>query len=150
MAEFRKLSFEEAERLGIRFSAKINDASGELRARITKANGADLTLTHVPATASGGWQNSHSHSQVVEVTTIIEGRAIQAERIDDGLNFVEYHDGDTFKTHPGRAHNLYVFPGTLMLTLKLHDNSELRDWIADPGMDAELQDITWDEALRRC
>lgn len=151
MAEFRKLSFEEAEKLGVAFSAKIDDVSGELRARVTKADGADLTLTHVPSYAQGGWQNSHSHARVVEVSTIIEGRAIQVERIhDDGLYFVQYRDGDTFKTNPGRAHNLFVFPGTLMLTLKLHDNGESRDWIADPGMDAQLRDITWDEALRRC
>lgn len=150
VVEFRKLSIEEAKEKGVAFSSKFADESGELRTRVSVAD-ADVTLTQVPAYAQGGWQNSHSHVRVVEITTIIAGRAIQVERLHkDELYFIQYRDGDTFKTHPGRAHNLFVFPGTLMLTLKLHDNGESRDWIADLNMDAQLRDITWDEALARC
>lgn len=152
MADFRKLKPGEIEALGISLSVKVDSLSGEVRARLSAPGGADVSITAVPHDAPGGWQNSHSHERVVEVTTIVSGAVVQVEYDGVGeLRFTRILAGKTFSTHPGRPHSLLVFPGTVMSTLKMYDMIDgKRDWIADEGLDKYLAKISVEDALARC
>lgn len=147
MATFTKLSVEEALARGIRYSSKISD-TGELRARLTAAD-IDVTVTEVPP-GQGGWQNSHSHERVVEITTVIRGRIVHVEQDSEGLlSFQCVGPGQSIRTVPGKAHVTLVFPDSVLSTVKLYDSSESRDWHAEPSLDALVTYISFDEALAR-
>jgi hypothetical protein len=146
---FTKLSKDEAETYGILYSTKIDPESGELRARLSSC-GMDVTITRVPEAARGGWQSSHRHERVVERTSIIEGEAIEAEQLHSGeIAFRLYRAGDSFETHPGLAHSLFVKPGTVMSTLKLNDDPVHHDWFADLELDTQVCGLSWEVALTR-
>ena len=146
MGTFTHLTLEEASELGIRYSSKIDKESGELRARLTAA-GIDVSITQIPRT---GWQNAHRHEHVVEVTLVVTGKVVQVEQTPAGaLLYRAYREGDTFRTQPGFAHNLFVWAGTTLSTVKLHDDPGKRDWIADPELDAAVRDLTEEQVERR-
>ena len=132
----RTLSNDEAQANGINSNHELMD-NGEYRFRLTSTDGTAYIRT--VSGKNGGWQKSHFHKRVRETFIVEKGGCLYVEKKDGQLRRTYYSDGAIFTTCPPIPHNLYVFPDTVLHTVK-HSATGMADsdWHACPELDAEL------------
>lgn len=135
------LTIAECEALGITFPCELMD-NGEYRFRCMDGGqnaGWGYVLTKRPGN-SGGWQNSHYHTGIVETYIVQKGWIGFAELLPDGKMTIKiYQSGDVFTTKPGQARNVYMPAGAVVHTVKHADCSLEKDWFASPVLDEKTK-----------
>lgn len=152
MAKKRKLSLDECEGLGIRFSGNIAD-NGEHRFRLAKG-GADggfrYTLVLIPEDERG-WQKSHYHERMTETRVVQKGWVALADLMPDGsVKITVRHAGSVFTTPPGQRHNIYMSAGSVIHIVK-HGDCSLGedDWFVCPELDVQTKCLSEEDIFRR-
>ena len=106
-------------------------------------SGSGYIWTESPADKEPAWQNAHYHKGIRETYIVERGMMVFASITKGGVHVVKtYAAGDVVTSKPGISHNVYLFPGTAIHTVKhgvLIGNPEKNgaDWYeADPAFDA--------------
>jgi mannose-6-phosphate isomerase-like protein (cupin superfamily) len=102
--------------------------NGELRARLTIPGGSGYIWTEPPKDVKPAWQNAHFHKGVKETYVVERGRMAIAFMADDEDSPIGdegiacwvrmFRAGDVVTTKPDEAHNVYLFPGSAIHTVK--------------------------------
>jgi len=95
-------------------------SNGELRFRLKKNDGTAYIRTESPQ--EGGWQCAHYHNKVKETYIVQTGRIGYAELVGEDQNFYVYEENEIFTTKPIIIHNIYMFPGAVIHTVKHGDS----------------------------
>ena len=147
-----KLTVEQCAEFGITFPCNRMD-NGEYRFRLMKggSHGYGYILTMMPNDQPGEWQNSHYHEKAMETYIVQEGWIASARLLYDGtVDLVVYHEGESFKTNPGEAHNVYMPSGAVIHTIKHGELTGQKDWFASPELDVLTKGLNeaqiWDRA----
>lgn len=123
--EPRDIRPEEARTLGI--SAEHSEMpDGELRFRLKHDDGTAYSRTE--ASASGGWQKSHHHSDVQETYIVQRGRMAFAELIEGALKLRIFVPNEIYTTRPNVAHNVYLFRDSVIHSVKHGEAGDSADW----------------------
>jgi len=144
----RMLSSEELEALGFVFSGKEMTETGEIRVRVINPDGSAYTMTMLPEDQPGGWQQSHWHQGVEELYCVQKGMIGYARLNNSGELVLSLHcAGDLFMTKPRTAHNVYMFSGAVIHTVKCGDCTHKGDWKKSIELDVILRLVTEDDLL---
>jgi hypothetical protein len=120
--------------------------NGELRFRLRHNDGTAYSRTE--ATENGGWQNSHSHRSVRETYIVQRGRMALAELVDGALKMRVFGPDEICTTEPNIAHNVYMFRGSVIHTVKHGEGGDGDDWQADPSLDERTVQLDEADILR--
>jgi mannose-6-phosphate isomerase-like protein (cupin superfamily) len=141
----RGIETEEAKRLGI-WTEHAEMPNGELRFRLKHRDGTAYIRTE--SKPSSGWQKSHYHDSVRETYIVQEGRIALAEWIDERLRLRMFGAGGSFTTEPRVPHNIYMFGGSIIHTVKHGPEGKVADWHAVPTLDERTVSLDEDAILR--
>lgn len=112
----KKLSVEEMAEHGAVANGEEMD-NGELRFRLM-VNGSGYIWTQPPADQLPAWQNSHFHKGVFETYIVQTGQMAMAS-LHEGKRVVKvYGAGAVVTTELDVPHNLYLYPGSGIHTIK--------------------------------
>jgi len=117
--------------------------NGEKRFRqlCTKDNTAYIRTEGVDV---GYWQKSHYHSSSNEVYIVQKGKMIFVQYINDKLEAKVLLENDICKTKHNIPHNIYMYPNTVLHTVK-YGNIKESDWIPFEKLDDILKNKTINE-----
>ena len=90
--------------------------NGEKRFRLIGADGS--TYIRTESSLDSGWQNSHYHTTIKELYLVQKGTIIFVELINNKVNIKKYEEGEFFISQPMVPHNIYMFPNTILHTIK--------------------------------
>ena len=125
----------QAEALGITTRHERMD-NAELRFRLCASDGSSYIRTE--AVADSGWQNSHLHRYVHELTVVQKGAMVMAEERPEGLRVLVLRAGES-----------YLLPGSVVHTVKYGDALPAADWVACPQLDPLCRALHLDAILER-
>jgi mannose-6-phosphate isomerase-like protein (cupin superfamily) len=93
--------------------------NGELRVRTDLPGGDQYIYTIPPADIVPQWQNAHYHKGVRETYIVQKGRIALASVDCSGLSYITYYKvGQAFTTEVGIPHNVYLYAGSAIHTIK--------------------------------
>ena len=133
----KEIKVNELERYGISIKSNIMD-NGEKRFRLIGSDGSSYIRTE--ATSSSGWQNSHYHKDLKELYLVQKGTIIFVELINNELSIKKYKENETCFSTPMVPHNVYMFPNTIIHTIKFGDCTKA-DWNEYKELDTLVKDI---------
>jgi len=113
--------------------------NGELRFRLKHDDGTGYSRTE--AGDGGGWQYSHHHRTVRETYITQRGRMAFAELIDGALRLRVFGPNEVCTTEPNVPHNVYLYPRTVIHTVKHGEQGRVVDWHADPSLDQQTRHL---------
>src|SRR5208282_5779789 len=134
----RVIDAESARAMGI-WTEHSQMPNGEFRFRLKHSDGTAYIRTE--AILSHGWQKSHFHKLVRETYIVQQGRIALAELIDNTLRLRIYETGGLFTTEPYVSHNIYMFAGSIIHTVKHGPGGHQDDWFANPDLDRRTVDL---------
>ena len=135
----RKLTNDQALEFGVQpVHHQMNN--GELRFRLTRETGSSYILTL--GTNQSGWQSSHIHHRKREFYIVEQGWIVIALWQSEQLTFRRLDPDECFMLPPGLPHNVYLFEGTVLHTIKYGCSDS--DWEAAPALAAKLRRETFD------
>jgi mannose-6-phosphate isomerase-like protein (cupin superfamily) len=147
------LTVEDLKQLSITTSAQRMD-NGEIRARLM-VGASGYIWTESPKDQKPTWQNAHYHMGVRETYIVERGMMAMVEQARDGSRTMQlYKQYDVVTTMPSVAHNVYLFPGSAIHTVKhgtAVPNPERgdADWYpADVDFDAWSKGLDEDDILK--
>ena len=114
--------------------------NGELRFRLKHADGTAYIRTE--ATESSGWQKSHYHTSVRETYIVQSGKMALAELIEGKTRMRVFGPGEICTTEPHVSHNVYLFGGTIVHTVKHGEEGKITDWHASPSFDEKTANLS--------
>ena len=106
--------------------------NGEYRFRLRHSDGSSYIRTQ--AAGESGWQKSHLHKYVREISLVQEGAMLVAELHRDTVFTRLLGAGELYDCPLNVPHNSYLFPGSVIHTVKLSCPPE-GDWTACPALD---------------
>ncbi len=113
-----KLTYEELTDQGFIFGGECMP-NGELRVRCMHDSGVGYIWTQPPQDMQPTWQNAHYHKGVKETYIVQKGQMAFATRLSDGDCTVQlYGAGAVVTSQPGVEHNVYLFAGCAIHTVK--------------------------------
>jgi len=115
--------------------------NGESRTKMKFFDGSEYILTSRAECADGAWQNSHYHKSISETFVVQKGLVASAHFINKALSLEFYHVGEVFTFRTNEPHNIYLFGGAIIHTVK-QGESRGRDWHASPELDALTKDLS--------
>ena len=136
----------QAEALGITTRHERMD-NAELRFRLCASDGSSYIRTE--AVADSGWQNSHLHRYVHELTVVQKGAMAMAEERPEGLRVLVLRAGESYLCPLNLPHNRYLLPGSVVHTVKYGDALPAADWVACPQLDPLCRALHLDAILER-
>ena len=136
------ISIQEAIKHGIENKHSIMD-TGEKRFRqvCLKDN---TSYIRTEGGEEGYWQNSHYHSSIRELYRVQKGKILFVEYKNDELIVNKMKENDICKTEPNVPHNVYMYPNTVIHTVK-YGTIKDADWIPFEQLDDILKDKTIEE-----
>lgn len=140
----RQISHDEAKERGV-WTEHNEMLSGELRYRLKNMDGTAYIRTE---SGSGGWQKSHYHKSVRETYIVQLGRMALAELIDGTLRLRVFGPGKVVTTEPYVAHNVYMFRGSIIHTVKHGREGQVSDWYAAQSFDEKTVHLGESEIIR--
>ena len=135
----------EAAALGVSVLPERMD-NGELRFRLRFADGSSYIRTE--AARGSGWQNSHLHRAVRELSVLQSGAMLVAEEREGALELRLLRAGDFYLCPLHVPHNSYLFPGAVAHTVKFGQDLPASDWVACPHLDPICRALDPDELLK--
>jgi hypothetical protein len=120
--------------------------NGELRFRLKHSDGTAYSRTE--ATEDSGWQNSHYHRSILETYIVQRGRMALAELVDGALKMRVFGRGEICTTEPNISHNVYLFRGSVIHTVKHGEGGNAADWQANPSLDERTVHLDEADILR--
>ena len=138
------LSAAEAAALGVTALHERMD-NGELRFRLRAADGSSYIRTEA---ADGGWQNSHLHRHVQELSVVQRGTMLVAEERDGSLSLQILGAGACWLCPLDVPHNSCLLPGTVVHTVKYGERLPPSDWVACPQLDPLCRTLDVEAILR--
>lgn len=149
----KKLSVDQLAEYGFTAGGEVMD-NRELRVRCMHESGSGYIWTQPPEGAQPEWQNAHYHCGIRETYIVERGEMAFAVRLPDGDCVVQvYGPGTVVTSQPEIAHNVYLFAGAAIHTVKHGEpvgNPEKggADWYpADSGFDAWTKRLS-EESIR--
>ena len=135
---FDTISNEQAEKKhGIKTRHDKVNTNGELRFRLESRKDKTAYIRTATFDKAAGWQNPHYHKGLSETYIVQEGKIIFAEIRNDEIMLNLYKEGDSFTTEAYIAHNIYMYPDSVIHTVK-HGNAvsnekkkDKVDWYSD-------------------
>ncbi|MBT9596192.1 MAG: cupin domain-containing protein [Vitreoscilla sp.] len=91
---------------------------GELRFRLSSADGTRYIRTVRPAGSGGEWQDAHYHRSVLETYIVQAGWIAFVEETDGQPRARRLEPGEIVTTQPGVHHNVYMADGAVIHTVK--------------------------------
>ena len=120
--------------------------NGEFRFRLKHRDGTAYSRTE--ATENSGWQNSHFHRSIRETYIVQRGRMAFAELVDGALKLRIFGPNEICTTEPCVSHNVYLYPNSVIHTVKHGEAGDHADWHASPTLDAKTRDLDEAEIMR--
>jgi mannose-6-phosphate isomerase-like protein (cupin superfamily) len=108
---------------------------GELRFRLSSADGTRYIRTVRPVGSVGEWQDAHYHTSVLETYIVQAGWIAFVEEINEHPLARRLAPGDMVTTKPGVHHNVYMPAGAVIHTVK-HGVAEGEDKESAPSLTA--------------
>lgn len=138
----KDISGVEAAEYGIESKHTIMD-TGEKRFRqmCTKDNTAYI---RTESSEKGYWQNSHYHTSIREIYIVQKGEILFAEYKNNMLKINRLKENEICKTDPNVPHNVYMYPNTVVHTVKYGKIDE-SDWISFEKLDQILANKSIEE-----
>ncbi len=140
-----KLTLEEMTGLGVVVSGEKMD-NGEHRYRLMVGD-AGYIWTEPPANEQPKWQNAHYHKGIMETYVVQRGRMAFAEEKDGDRTVRLYGPGDVVSSVPGHAHNVYLFAGSAIHTVKHGESVGNPEKNGADWYPASLEFDAWSKAL---
>ena len=129
MKEFDQSKFK---KYGIFTNGSVMD-NGEVRFRLFSANSSYI---RTEAGEQDGWQNSHYHSEQVEMYIVEMGEILLATRVDNEVAIQLYKAGEYFSVQPGIEHCVKMMGGATTHCVKFRGKA---DWNPAPLLDDYLR-----------
>lgn len=92
----------------------------------------------------GYWQNSHYHKSIREVYIVQKGMILLAQYIEGNTKINRVEKGKIFNVEPNVPHNVYMYPNTVLHTVKYGEVEEY-DWQEFEELDNILKNKTMEE-----
>jgi hypothetical protein len=143
--ESRDIEPEEARTRGV-WIEHSEMPNGELRFRLKHIDGTAYSRTE--ATENSGWQNSHTHRSIRETYIVQRGRMALAELVDGALKIRVFGPSEICTTEPNISHNVYLYQGAVIHTVKHGDGGNVADWQANPSLDERTAHLDESDILR--
>ena len=121
--------------------------NGETRVRFMSADGSVYIRTE--AGESGGWQNSHYHTNLVETYIVQKGWVGFAELIDGRFRLSVETENNIFTANPMVSHNLYLPANAVIHTVK-HGRVKQDDWYESEALDALTKPLSEAQIKNSC
>ena len=118
--EREQISPNDAEKIHNIFVNHSQMPNGELRFRLTKKSD-NTAYIRTEAPPNGGWQNAHSHSQILETYIVQKGWIGYAEKSEKGTLYRLYYENEIFTTKVHTIHNIYLPKDSVIHTVKHGD-----------------------------
>ncbi|KAB2887133.1 MAG: hypothetical protein F9K32_20515 [Desulfobulbaceae bacterium] len=137
----RDISPKQAQAMGVstRHERMQND---EIRFRLQSSDGSSYIRT---TTVQGVWQKSHFHRHVQETYIVQNGAMALVERSDNrDIVTILKPNSSVVTTKPNVPHNVYLYPNSVIHTIKHGSATGDEDWIAYPPLDETT--LKWTEA----
>jgi hypothetical protein len=115
--------------------------AGELRFRLSSADGTRYIRTVRPLGSSGDWQDAHYHMNVLETYIVQTGWIAFVEAIDGKNSARRLGPADIVTTRPGVHHNVYMSAGAVIHTVK-HGVAEGEDKEPAPALTAWCKEFS--------
>lgn len=119
------ISVEEAINYGIENKHSIMD-TGEKRFRQICSKDKTAYI-RTEGGEKGYWQNSHYHTSIREIYIVQKGEILFAQYKNNKLLINKLKENDICKTEPNVPHNVYMYPNTVIHTVKYGEVKEY-DW----------------------
>ena len=133
----QEINNDELKKYGINTKHNIMD-NGEKRFRLIGEDGSSYIRTE--STLNSGWQNSHYHTTIKELYLVQKGTVIFVELINNKLTIKKYIEDEFFFSKPMISHNIYMFPNTILHTIKF-GNCSKSDWMENKELDEIIKKI---------
>jgi mannose-6-phosphate isomerase-like protein (cupin superfamily) len=143
--EPRTIEPEEARAKGV-WAEHSQMPNGELRFRLKHRDGTAYSRTE--AAENSGWQNSHFHRSIRETYIVQRGRMALAELVVGALKMRVFGPGEICTTEPNVSHNVYLYRGSVIHTVKHGDGGDAADWQASPLLDELTAHLSETDILR--
>jgi hypothetical protein len=143
--EPRDVEPEEARTRGV-WSQHSEMPTGEFRFRLRHSDGTAYSRTE--AADHGGWQNSHTHRSIRETYIVQRGRMALAELVDGALKMRVFGPDEICTTEPNISHNVYLFRGSVIHSVKHGEGGDVADWQASPALDEKISRLDEPGILR--
>lgn len=127
-----RLTPEEAAALGVSTLHERME-NGELRFRLRFADGSSYIRTE--ASNRSGWQASHLHRAVQELSVVQRGAMLVVEDRDGTLEYHVVRAGEFYLCPLNVPHNSYLSPECIAHTVKFGDGLPAGDWVPCPELD---------------
>lgn len=131
------ISIEDAIRYGIENKHSIMD-NGEKRFRQICSKDKTAYI-RTEGCEKGYWQKSHYHKSIRELYIVQKGTILFAQYINNKVEISKISENDICKTEPNIPHNIYMYPNTILHTVKYGEVKEY-DWNAFEQLDNMLID----------
>lgn len=92
----------------------------------------------------GYWQNSHFHKSIREIYIVQRGSILLAQYINNNVHIRKVERNEVFNVDPNVPHNVYMYPNTVLHTVKYGEVKEY-DWEAFEKLDDILKEKTIEE-----
>ena len=146
----RRIDEAEAAERGI-FTGHSEMPNGEVRFRLRSRDGTAYIRTEAvtaPISETEGWQSSHLHKAVQETYIVQTGRMALVEIVEPGqVRTRIFSAGGIVTTQPGVAHNVFLFPGAVIHTVKHGEDGDLQDKHDTPALDEITRHLTIAEII---
>lgn len=137
-----EITIEKAKKYGIQNQHSIME-NGEKRFRLICER--DKTCyCRAESGKTGYWQKSHYHNSIKELYIVQKGNILFVEYIKNELKISKINEGEIFKVEPKIPHNVYMYPNTVLHTVKYGQIEEF-DWKPFSKLDEMLKDINIEE-----
>lgn len=126
-------------------------------ARVTFLNSDDSGYAYTMSPA-GGWQNAHYHKGLLETYIVQTGSIAFAyiNPVDGEYKLATYSAGETVTTETNVSHNIFMFPGAILHTVKHgiavanQAKADQADWYEAPAeFDAWTKALTADQITQQ-
>ena len=93
---------------------------------------------------TGYWQKSHYHKSIKEVYIVQKGTILMAQYINNKVKINKIDEEGIFKIEPNVPHNVYMYPNTVLHTVKYGRVKEY-DWESFEQLDDMLKNQSIEE-----
>jgi mannose-6-phosphate isomerase-like protein (cupin superfamily) len=140
----RRLTDAEAKERGV-WTEHNSMLNGELRFRLKNTDGTAYIRTE---SEKGGWQKSHYHKSVRETYIVQSGRIVLAELIDKKVKLRVFGPNEVVTTEPYVVHNVYMFAGSVIHTVKHGMEGQVQDWHGAASFDEQTVHLGENDIVR--
>lgn len=131
------ISIEEAIKFGIENKHSIME-NGEKRFRQICSKDKTAYI-RTEGSEIGYWQKSHYHTSIREIYIVQKGTILFAQYINNKVEINKISENGICKTEPNIPHNVYMYPNTVLHTVKYGEVKEY-DWKSFEQLDDILKD----------